>query len=72
IYLTVITEIRMKKNMSKTILSVIVLIILLVGFVYVNIFAATCTPTNGTVCEGKCCKLTKEGCIAGPCDKIVL
>ena len=62
----------MKKNFLKMFLPAIVIIILIVGFVAINSYAATCTQANGTVCEGECCKLTKVGCEAGPCDKIYL
>jgi hypothetical protein len=62
----------MKNNFIKVLLSAVVSVILLAVFVTPIVFAATCTPANGTACVGECCKLTKEGCIAGPCDKIVL
>lgn len=52
-------------------LAIVFSVILISGLVATSIFAAKCTQADGTVCTGECCKLTKTGCIAGPCNKIL-
>jgi hypothetical protein len=61
----------MKKKLSLFVLSLVFLVIMIIGFVKMNVYAATCTPTTGTACTGECCKLMKDGCVAGPCLKIL-
>ncbi len=61
----------MQKKLSALFLSLILLLVLLIGFSAINLQSAVCTPKDGTSCEGECCKLTKDGCIAGPCSVIL-
>jgi uncharacterized membrane protein len=62
-----------KKSLLIFILTVIFVIAAFVGFLSINVEAtATCTPSgNIGDCVGECCKLTKTGCIAGPCSAIL-
>jgi hypothetical protein len=61
-----------KKNFLIFALTVIFILAFFIGFSSLNVDAAVCTPEgNMGTCEGECCKLTKEGCIAGPCSVIL-
>ncbi len=61
-----------KKCFVVFVLTAIFVLAVFIGFSSMNVEAATCTPEGdiGT-CVGECCKLTKAGCIAGPCSVIL-
>ena len=61
-----------KKSFIVFGLTVVFVLAVFLGISSINVAAATCTP-EGKIgkCEGECCKLTKDGCIAGPCSVIL-
>lgn len=61
-----------KKLFVVYVMAAIFCLAVLVGFVSLNLDSAICGPTpGGGVCYGECCKLIKDGCIAGPCNIIL-
>lgn len=62
----------MKKKLFFSILLLLVAVTIVVGSLSIHLDAAICKPAGdiGT-CEGECCKLTKTGCIAGPCSVVL-
>lgn len=61
-----------KKSVFVFVFTAIFLIAAFVGFLTIDVDAAICKPKDiGGSCEGECCKLTKDGCIAGPCSVIL-
>lgn len=61
-----------KKSLVVCLLMAIFVLAAFAGLLTINLEAAKCKPAGdiGT-CEGECCKLTKDGCIAGPCSVIL-
>lgn len=62
----------MKKKLFLGMLSLMLVIFIITGFLSLDLQAAICKPKDGSgTCEGQCClTLISGGCIAGPCDKI--
>jgi hypothetical protein len=61
-----------KKLFVVYVLAAIFGLAVLVGFISLDLDSAVCGPTpNGGFCIGECCKYTKDGCVAGPCNIIL-
>ena len=61
-----------KKSVIVFVFTVMLVLAVFIGVSSIDINAATCTPEGGIGdCVGECCKLTKDGCIAGPCSVIL-
>lgn len=61
-----------RKSVFAFVLIAFFLIATFAGFFAFDVDAAICKPKDiGGSCEGECCKLTKDGCIAGPCSVIL-
>jgi hypothetical protein len=60
------------KNLTKTLLLVLCLgLILGIGFYLFSVEQSKCDLGGGSYCQGECCKITADGCIAGPCSIIL-
>lgn len=60
-----------RKRLVFVFLAVLLVLVLVSGFYALRLQAAKCNIGNGTYCEGECCKVTVDGCIAGPCSIIL-